>query len=173
MISHTPIMINNVHDRQFEQLTYVTEKLEGVGPTALGHDNYIMVIMIDFSYKTNHCIRFTIWFDGKHYGDVVMGAIASQSISFTIVYSTIYSDVDQRKQPSSALLAFVRGIHRGPLNSPYKWSVTRKMFPFDDVTMISHKIGDICNHLNLCIGTIMLAHMTKFLICCGSRSQWI
>ena len=29
----------------------------------------------------------------------------------------------------------VRGIHRGPVNSPHKWSVTRKMFPFDDVIM--------------------------------------
>ena len=28
------------------------------------------------------------------------------------------------------------GIHRGPVNSPHKWPVTRKMFPFDDVTMI-------------------------------------
>ena len=27
------------------------------------------------------------------------------------------------------------GIHRGPVNSPYKWPVTRKMFPFDDVIM--------------------------------------
>ena len=25
------------------------------------------------------------------------------------------------------------GIHRGPVNSPHKWPVTRKMFPFDDV----------------------------------------
>ena len=30
---------------------------------------------------------------------------------------------------------FVRGIHRGPVNSPHKWPVTRKMFPFDDVIM--------------------------------------
>ena len=29
----------------------------------------------------------------------------------------------------------VRGIHRGPVNSPHKWPVTRKMFPFDDVIM--------------------------------------
>ena len=28
------------------------------------------------------------------------------------------------------------GIHRGPVNSPYKWPVTRKMFPFDDVIMM-------------------------------------
>ena len=32
-------------------------------------------------------------------------------------------------------LAFVQGIHRGPVNSPHKWPVTRKMFPFHDVIM--------------------------------------
>ena len=29
----------------------------------------------------------------------------------------------------------MRGIHRRPVNSPHKWPVTRKMFPFDDVIM--------------------------------------
>ena len=62
-----------------------------------------------------------------------MGAIASQITSLTTAYSTVYSDADQRKHQSSASLAFVRGIHRGPMNSPHKWPVTRKMFPFDDV----------------------------------------
>ena len=62
-----------------------------------------------------------------------MGAIASQITSLTIVYSIVYSDTDQRKHQSSASLAFVRGIHRGPVNSPHKWPVTWKMFPFDDV----------------------------------------
>ena len=70
-----------------------------------------------------------------HYNDVIMGAIASQITSLTIVYSIVYSDADQRKHQSSASLAFVRGIHRGPVNSPHKWPVTRKMFPFDDVIM--------------------------------------
>ena len=64
-----------------------------------------------------------------------MGAIASQITSFTIVYSIVYSDADPRKHQSSASLAFARGIHRGPVNSPHKWPVTRKMFPFDDVIM--------------------------------------
>ena len=50
-------------------------------------------------------------------------------------FSTFYSDADQRKHQSSASLAFVRGIHRGPVNSPHKWPVTPKMFPFDDVIM--------------------------------------
>ena len=71
----------------------------------------------------------------NNYGDVIMGAMASQITSLTIVYSTVYSDADQRKHQSSASLAFVRGIHRGPMNSPHKWPVTRKMFPFDDVIM--------------------------------------
>ena len=38
-----------------------------------------------------------------------MGMIASQIISLTIVYSTVYSDSEQRKHQSSASLAFVRG----------------------------------------------------------------
>ena len=64
-----------------------------------------------------------------------MGAIASQLTSLTIVYSTVYSEADQRKHQSSPSLAFVWVIHRGPVNSPHKWPVTRKMFPFDDVIM--------------------------------------
>ena len=70
-----------------------------------------------------------------HYDDVIMGAMASQITSLTIAYSTVYSGADQRKHQSSVSLAFVRGIHRGPVNSPHKWPVTRKMFPFDDVIM--------------------------------------
>ena len=76
----------------------------------------------------------------RHYSDVRMGAIASQITSLTIVYSTVYSDADQRKYQSSASLAFVWGIHRGPVNSPHKGPVTRKMFPFDDVIMGTAKI---------------------------------
>ena len=64
-----------------------------------------------------------------------MDAMASQITSLTIVYSLVYSGADQRKHQSSASLAFVRGIHRWPVNSPHKGPVTRKMFPFDDVIM--------------------------------------
>ena len=41
-----------------------------------------------------------------------MSAIASEITTLTIVYSTVYSDADQRKHQSSASLAFVWGIHR-------------------------------------------------------------
>ena len=70
-----------------------------------------------------------------HYSDAIVGAMASQITSLIIAYSTVYSGADQRKHQSSAPLAFVWGIHRWPVNSPHKWPVTRKMFPFDDVIM--------------------------------------
>ena len=47
-----------------------------------------------------------------HYNDVIMGAMASQITSLTIVYSTVYAGADQRKYQRSASLAFVWGIHR-------------------------------------------------------------
>ena len=61
-----------------------------------------------------------------HYSDVIMTTIASQITSLTIVYSIVYSDADQRKHQSCASLAFVRRIHRWPVNSPHKRPVTRK-----------------------------------------------
>ena len=78
-----------------------------------------------------------------HYGDIIIGAIASQITSLTLVYSIVYSYADQRKNQSSTSLAFVRGIHRGPVNSPHKWPVTRKMFPFDDVIMQCHELAKV------------------------------
>ena len=68
-----------------------------------------------------------------------MDAIASQITSLTIVYSNVYSGADQSKHQSSASLAFVWG----PVNSPHKWPVTRKMFPFDDVIMKPWRWCDI------------------------------
>ena len=76
------------------------------------------------------------WYENrKHYNDVIMGAIVSPITNLKIVYSTVYSDADKKKHQSSASLAFMRGIHRWPVNSPHKWPVTRKMFSFDDVIM--------------------------------------
>ena len=70
-----------------------------------------------------------------------MGGIASQITSLMIVYSTVYSDADQRKDKSSTSLTFVWGIHRGRVNSPHKWPVKQKMLSFDDVIMdqIAHE----------------------------------
>ena len=90
-----------------------------------------------FSYLTN-----VTWTKRYHSNDVTMSAMTSEITSLTIVYWTVYSGADQRKQQSSASLAFVWGTRRWPVNSPHKGPVTRKMFPFDDVIMIfSHFDG--------------------------------
>ena len=64
-----------------------------------------------------------------------MSAMASQITGVSIVHSTLCSGANQRKYQSSASLAYVRGIHRSPVNSSHKGPVTRKMLPFDDVIM--------------------------------------
>ena len=57
-----------------------------------------------------------------------MSAMVSHKSPASRFYSTVCSAVDQRKHQSSASLAFVRGIHWWPVDSPFKWPVTRKMF---------------------------------------------
>ena len=71
--------------------------------------------------------------------------MVSQITSLTIKFSTVYSGTYQRKHERYASLAFVRGIHRWPANSPHKGPVTRKMFAFDDVIMVIH-VHYSCNN---------------------------
>ena len=91
-----------------------------------------------------------------------MGAMAYQITSLTIVYPTVHSGGDQRKHQSSVSLAFVRGIHRGPVNSPHKGPATRKMIPFHDVIILTST-----KHKKVQIATCAavaerLLHLTKF-----------
>ena len=60
-------------------------------------------------WGTKGCL---LWFLRRHYNDVIMTTMASQITSLTVVYSTVYSNADQRKHQSSASLTFVWGIHR-------------------------------------------------------------
>ena len=70
-----------------------------------------------------------------HYSDVIMITMVSQITGVWCVYLTVCSGADQRKHQSSASLAFVKGFHRWPVNSPHQGPVIRKMFQFDDVIM--------------------------------------
>ena len=63
-----------------------------------------------------------------HYSDVIVSAMASQITGVSIVYLTVGSGADQRKHQSSASLAFVRGIHRWPVNSRTKASNAENVF---------------------------------------------
>ena len=58
----------------------------------------------------------------------IMSAMASQITGVSIVCLVVCSGTDQRKHQSSASLAFVRGIHWWPVDSPNKGPVTRKCF---------------------------------------------
>ena len=62
-----------------------------------------------------------------HYCDVIMGAMASQITSLTIVYSAVYLGSDQRNHQSST--------SGPPMNSPHSWPMTGKMSPFADFIM--------------------------------------
>ena len=94
---------------------------------------HIYTYMYQLVFRMNyHIYAFT------YYNDVMMSAMESQITSLTIICSTVYSGVGQRrKHQSSALLAFVRGIHRWPVNSPHKGPVTRKTYPFHDFIMLA------------------------------------
>ena len=103
------------------------------------HNLFAQAVLISFNLMCSRAApseRFELFtrhgVTHQHYDDVIMTTIASQITSLTSVYSTAYSDADQRKHQSSASLAFVSP---GPVNSPHKGPVTRKMFPFDDVIM--------------------------------------
>ena len=118
----------------------------------------------DFSYELMNSLyeMCPCWMEDlpSHYTDIIMSAMASQITSLTIVYSTVYSRADQRKHQSSASLAFVWGIHRWPVNSPHKWPVTWKMFPFDGVIMCVKYVHGVWKISHLCLGSVV--HPKKY-----------
>ena len=77
-----------------------------------GFENVIRRIIQAAVDRFCHTIQGYFTGNGIHYDDVIISAIASHITSLTVVYSTVYCGADQRKHQSSALLAFVWGIHR-------------------------------------------------------------
>ena len=67
--------------------------------------------------------------------EAIVGATVSQITSISIVCLPVCWGADQWKHQSSSSLAFVRGIHQWLVDSLHVGSVTRKMFPSDDVIM--------------------------------------
>ena len=78
-------------------------------------NNFIPLFNVDeitnpcLNFNVRSCIALMMYFQvcAGHYNDVIMGAMASQITSLTIVNSNVYSGTDQRKYQSSASLAFV------------------------------------------------------------------
>ena len=110
-----------------------------------------------------------------------MGAMASQTIGVSIVYSTVCSDVDQRN---------IKALRYWPLWGEFtgnRWIPrTRKMFPFDDAIVFQyrkytwntplHNFGDFvlafkCYATEIIIWTQVLK--TQNTVVCGARLfQW-
>ena len=86
--------------------------------------------------------------------DVIMITIASQITSLTVVYSTVYSDADQRKHQSSVSLAFVWGIHRDRWIPRTKGQLRGKCF---------HLMTSSC-HLESLIDKTLWRKMSKCLV---------
>ena len=72
-----------------------------------------------------------------HYNDVINDVIMGTMASHNFLLNRSFG---RRSKKASKLR--VTGLCVGnsprPVNSPHKWLVTRKMFPFDDVIMITH-----------------------------------
>ena len=92
----------------------------------------------------------------EYYCDVIMGTMASQITSLTIIYSTVHSGAHQRKHQSPASLAG---------NSLHKWPLMRKMFPFDDVIMCQGNLREFSG-TKLCqsVGTLLVFHLVQFYV---------
>ena len=67
---------------------------------------------ISYMAATCNMCRGDLSSGNYHYNDVIMTTMASQITSLVVVYSTVYSDADQRKHQCSAPLAFVWENHR-------------------------------------------------------------
>ena len=100
-----------------ELFVYVTVIVSLTPSTVANKDNKV-ITGLDCN-KTN-------WHSSMHYSDVIMGPMASQITGISVVYSTDCSGGHQRKHQSSSSLAFMREIHRSPVNSPHKRPLTRE-----------------------------------------------
>ena len=86
-----------------------------------------------FEENTDQSCAMSLYVFQRHYDDVIMTTIASQITSLTVVYSTVKS----KKTSKLRVTGLCEGNSPGPVNSPHKGPVTRKMFPFDDVIMVA------------------------------------
>ena len=90
------------------------------------HSNYARHTILSTKYTITFCTISARCCVLLWYNDVNLSAMVSQITGVSIVYPSVYSGADQRKHESSASQAFVRGIHRWPVNSPHKGPVTWK-----------------------------------------------
>ena len=98
-----------------------------------------------------------------HYNDVIMTTMASQTTSLKVVYSTVYSDADQRKHQSSASLAFVWGIHRDRWIPRTKGQLRGKCFHLMTSSWRSNDVFKVKNSLHDTFRQTLVSVTFKFM----------
>ena len=100
-----------------------------------------------------NCMTFKINVSTQcyHYNDVIMTTMASQITGLTVVYSTVYSDADQRKHQSSAPLAFVWGIHRDRWIPRKKGQLRGKCFHLMTSSWCQTLMSTLVTYLNILV----------------------
>ena len=108
-----------------------------------------------------------------------MNAIASQITGVSVVRTTVCSGADQRQHQSSAPLAFVRGIHRWPVDSPHKGPVTRRIsnfmtrswfsWAFSNVASHTHYFKSSVQYMYYCINTFLVKLLNTLLYQRGTK----
>ena len=121
--------------------------------TLVSRNDTLRQILWSIQYNNCSCASRVSWTHKRHllsrfhhHSDVIMSPMASQITSVSIVCLTVSSGASQRKHQSSASLAFAREIHRLTVDFPRKGPVTRKMFPSDDVIIMTELWGVCCEH---------------------------
>ena len=97
-----------------------------------------------------------------HYNDVIMTHNNYDSVSNHQSHGCLLNRLFRRRSKITSKLRVTGlcvGNSPGPVNSPHKGPVTRKMFPFDDVIMLAGKLVDIHSY-----GAIFATIHTAWLI---------
>ena len=122
LFKHYPICLR---DRQlYTQLTCEWGTREGT--------SVVYVLRYPFTPLLCQSLTYGSLYNDTNFSDVIMSTMTSQITGVSSVQSTVCSGADQ----NSASLAFLKGIHPSPVDSPHKGPVTQKMFPFDGVIML-------------------------------------
>ena len=114
------------------------------------YGNWAPMIKIQSSLNQNVNIFFEVNpFANVYAITVKTNTMASQITGILTVCSILCSGAHQRKCQSSASLAFVRGIHQSPADSPHKGPVMQELFPVDDVIMPTLKYWGLNNLIDI------------------------
>ena len=114
---------------------------------------------------------------GNHYGDVIMGAIASRITSLTIVYSAVYSD---RSKKTSKLRVTGFGVGNSPGTGEFP---TQMASNTENVSIWwRHHDSCYCLQLTLKCWVVLMKHIHMFIssiisrqcygVCCLSHTSW-